>query len=644
VLKDLAETSPGQKITSAVADSTSLILDVPTKSALRVTSVLANGGQTRQSAEGGAVSIGIIGASFADSLHGWALTSSGLLSTTDGGAVWRNITPAGVAGHVVGGTLVAAPNIAAKQTTPLEVTVAGQASKPTPTKNTRMGFDISLAPGVTVMQAWWNSSPYYEIGIYPPGAVNRRKSDKLNVNLLGSNGPLWISAITSQGWGVIPLWVGLQAPCVDVKYKTFSLDTGTASQQGATEADSAVAHAKKLSAQLPAVIYFNMEPYSPTTIQGCSAAVQAFLGGWVSELHAKGYTAGVYGTAAEVANDFAQVTPLPDDVWITATVEAGAVPNVSIWGLKSSGVALCDPFTKSACPTLWNNSQRIHQYIIEDDQAYGGQPLTVDPDVIDADVAISSSSKWLSYSFVFQNFDYPGAVGTYLRAVNNYGVILGMYEDSNNNGHGFTYSNGTFTDIDFPGAAGTYPSEINDAGQIVGSYSFLTPTGETGLLGFTLRKGQYATIAQGKATLGAEANGIDDGGLIAGWYYDSQYVEHGYVKNPATGKFITTGAATSMNNNAYIFSSNTLFDLGVSYLAGTYLGPVTNDCGGLNNSLLLMCSNFAYDIPTMNSEMLQYTGPTSIQTYLIGVNDFAEIVGYWVDDNNNVHGLIGTPQ
>src|SRR5260370_1769736 len=68
--------------------------------------------------------------------------------------------------------------------------------------------------------------------------------------------------------------------------------------------------------------------------------------------------------------------------------------------------------------------------------------------------------------------DSLGAKGTKGFGINNVGEMVGIYFDSNSNGHGFLYSNGTYTTLDDPwGAKGTSAQGVNDMGQIVGSYS-----------------------------------------------------------------------------------------------------------------------------------------------------------------------------
>ena len=68
-------------------------------------------------------------------------------------------------------------------------------------------------------------------------------------------------------------------------------------------------------------------------------------------------------------------------------------------------------------------------------------------------------------------FDVPvSATVTQGDDINAQGDIVGAWVDVGGVVHGFLLSNGEFTSFDFPGAADTIPFGINAAGQIVGRY------------------------------------------------------------------------------------------------------------------------------------------------------------------------------
>ena len=154
---------------------------------------------------------------------------------------------------------------------------------------TGYGFDACSAPSLNALSAW-QASPYRSFGSYI-GGTNRACTQ---ANLT----PPWVTTVVSQGWSLMPLYVGLQAPCVSqASLKKLSTNVTTASNQGIAAAKDAASEAVALGLPSGSPIYFDMEGYS-TTNSSCTAAVQSFVGGWNDELHALGFTSGVYGSAA----------------------------------------------------------------------------------------------------------------------------------------------------------------------------------------------------------------------------------------------------------------------------------------------------------------------------------------------------------
>jgi probable HAF family extracellular repeat protein len=85
-----------------------------------------------------------------------------------------------------------------------------------------------------------------------------------------------------------------------------------------------------------------------------------------------------------------------------------------------------------------------------------------------------NSNPWAFHGFIkngttYSSFDYPGAAQTYATGINNNGQIVGYYQDAELKSHGFLWDGTTFTSFDIPG--GTLRAhDINDSGQIVGVY------------------------------------------------------------------------------------------------------------------------------------------------------------------------------
>ena len=302
---------------------------------------------------------------------GWARSAQGqctagvcalitkLLSTANSGHTW---TPVSLPG---GQTMLAQNFPAAASAAPgqsiggLRVTYDGH------------GFDNckndGSLPATGDMQNWYSFSPYGVWNLYIGG------SSRANCGTLTR---AYVQALARQGWLFIPTWVGPQAPCSSVvpPEKRMSIDPGSAYSQGVTEAFLArnVAHnlGLTLSDLSGSVIYFDVENYQGN--QACQDAVKAFISGWSGELRTTGDQAGVYGAPCGPSlSDFAQVTHVPDLIWIAAWSYPGYDPSASVWW---QGCGLNN--------TLWTNHQRLRQYAGGHTENWAGVQFNIDSDRI----------------------------------------------------------------------------------------------------------------------------------------------------------------------------------------------------------------------------------------------------------------------
>src|SRR3954463_7357284 len=84
------------------------------------------------------------------------------------------------------------------------------------------GFDTCTAPALSSLNAWLDS-PYRAVGVYL-GGTNRACAD-------GNLSASWGGIASSAGWGLLPLYVGLQAPCVS-SAKLAKINPSQAGAQG----------------------------------------------------------------------------------------------------------------------------------------------------------------------------------------------------------------------------------------------------------------------------------------------------------------------------------------------------------------------------------------------------------------------------
>jgi hypothetical protein len=224
------------------------------------------------------------------------------------------------------------------------------------------GFDTCTAPSVSAMKAW--KSKYSAIGVYI-GGQNMACS-------FGNLSSSWIKSVHSMGWSLLPLYVGLQAPCNPFPGKI----SGTwAAVQAKGAADAAVSNAANFGLGKGTPIYFDMESYNNSNAS-CRTAVLTFLDAWTRELHARGYVSGVYSSASTGVTDLVGITTIsghtmaqPDAMWF------------ALW--DRNGNLTGTPYLPSS---RWA-SDRVKQYAGNKTQKIGGYTINIDADRVGGAVA-----------------------------------------------------------------------------------------------------------------------------------------------------------------------------------------------------------------------------------------------------------------
>jgi hypothetical protein len=222
-----------------------------------------------------------------------------------------------------------------------------------------LGFDACTAPSIGAMSAWLGSW-YRSVGIYIGGSDRACGDGYLNSS--------WVNTTLNMGWKLIPIYVGLQAPCWP--YAGGKINPAYASIQGKDAADDAVNDMKRFGMGPGSPIYFDMEGY-PTSNTTCANAVKAFTIAWTAELHAKGYRSGFYSSSSTGIADLVKWygSLSPDDVWFAN------------W--NNQAVTTDYVFPNS---NYWPNHQRMHQFQGGHNETYGGYTINIDSNRVDSDV------------------------------------------------------------------------------------------------------------------------------------------------------------------------------------------------------------------------------------------------------------------
>jgi hypothetical protein len=300
-----------------------------------------------------------------------AATAHSLVAAVDGPGVLLTISYGRdeALAQAILGSLAAAPSTGAASTGPR--TAIG-AAPPAVTRSGRAvrarqpfagaGFDTCGAPSARAMQAWLGS-PFGAVGIYVGGA-NRACPD-------GNLSASWIGRVADMGWSLMPLYVGLQAPCA-YQGGLATIDPGSAYLQGAQAADDAATRAQGFGLGAGSVLFFDMEAYDP----GCRATVDTFLTAWSRQLHGRGYRSGVYSSVdSGIRGLVADTAARPDAIWLAR------------WdGVATTG----DPAVPDA---LWSGHQRVKQYSGGHTETYAGVTIDVDSDLCDVDLGATVTPR-----------------------------------------------------------------------------------------------------------------------------------------------------------------------------------------------------------------------------------------------------------
>jgi uncharacterized membrane protein len=223
---------------------------------------------------------------------------------------------------------------------------------------------------------------------------------------------------------------------------------------------------------------------------------------------------------------------------------------------------------------------------------------------------------------VFSSINFPGSEGTEAFGINKSGEIIGAFADSGGTWHGFLLVGKTYTQLDCPGAGGpgtsTIPSAINGSGEIVG-YCLGVPLAT----GFLLSGGVYTTITVPGA-FATWAGGINDAGVIVGWYEQDGVGYEGFVDDG--------GSFTTINFPGYVGNTylNGINNSGL--LVGGYGTPVT-----IGSTYYEWPQGFLYSAGTFSTIDAPF-GDVEV-TNPLAINNKGEIVGGYVDSAGMAYGF-----
>jgi probable HAF family extracellular repeat protein len=277
-------------------------------------------------------------------------------------------------------------------------------------------------------------------------------------------------------------------------------------------------------------------------------------------------------------------------------------------------------------------------------------------------------------NFKFTSIDFPGAVVTAARGINNHGDIAGSYRipgsprqamllkkgkfiplappapdasfseatsindrgdvtgqwgDANGFFHGFLFSDGVLTILDVPGATDTYALGVNDSGLVAGYWDLLDPNGNTlAVYGFTWKDGGFIdTQINFPGAAGSGLFGVNARGDLSGvWVPDvNGNIEHGFVCPKSAPCFSYDASAPG-----------TVLTQGDGINAHGQVAGVSCDDN-------FVCHAFLLAGATLTSFDFPGAAGTSPGTLAYGINSAGQIVGRYSLADGSIHGFLAEP-
>jgi hypothetical protein len=223
------------------------------------------------------------------------------------------------------------------------------------------GFDTCTAPSLGAMRAW--RAKYAVVGVYIGGSNMACDYGNLSAS--------WVRAATRMGWGLLPTYVGPQAPCYGAG---DMINPRHAAAQGHAAGLDAAKDAAAFGLPAHSPVYYDMEAYDEAN-PGCVTGVLQFLSAFTKALNGRGYVSGVYSSADSGILDLQSAAALrtmtePQAIWF------------ALWDGKPSLIA-----TQVLKAHPWAVTQRVKQFAGSHLQRIGGFPLDIDSDLVGGPVA-----------------------------------------------------------------------------------------------------------------------------------------------------------------------------------------------------------------------------------------------------------------
>ena len=291
-----------------------------------------------------------------------------------------------------------------------------------------------------------------------------------------------------------------------------------------------------------------------------------------------------------------------------------------------------------------------------------------------ASAATLSPSHATSYSFETLNNNHDLTFNQLL-GINNEGLIAGYFGSGAaghpNKGYLLLPNHIAYMNENFPGSVQTQVTGLNNRGVTVGFWSNTNMgVGMDANFGWVDVNGQFRTAdfptGDSASPVTDQLLGVNDSDIAVGFWVDGQGNNHGYEYNISTGRFTSVidphdkGAslqATAINDRGDIAgnygSDGFLLTRGGQFISLSVPGASATMALGVNDGDEVVGTYMvgSGSSATMHGFIWQAgRGFTSIDdphgigtTTINGVNDHGQLVGFYVDATGNTDGFLATP-
>jgi hypothetical protein len=268
-------------------------------------------------------------------------------------------------------------------------------------------------------------------------------------------------------------------------------------------------------------------------------------------------------------------------------------------------------------------------------------------------------------TYTYKAINAPGASATAAYAINNSDEVVGYIIGgqcaviSDQASCGFTYQNGKYTYVACELEGATDFFDVNNSGEVIGAYSLIG-----GVNGFIWEGNDSCFgFADPSGLAFTEAWGVNDSGLIAGYYTDSSTEDfQGFEYTESSNTFSTISCpgypitrAYGINNAGIIVgdvaNSSGVYS-GMAYVSGkctvfNYPGATDTYGRGINskNQITGFFTNSSgtFGFVRTGSTYTEIDYPGSVSTLAYHLNDKGLIAGFYGDAAGATHGFVAIP-